>query len=230
MPSLIQANTGQTIGIGSNTVTHTVLNGVTQGDTLVFLVSYTNGNLNTPQDTANNATAQGWQTALSDVNNNAAIDCFYMLNANSGTHNVAWLAVSGAYADFGLFEFPPCTAVDVIGGAGIASGTVTTVSANNITTNTAVDLVLAIMGQNDPTGIANANFTTPAGFTQLMVQNNTSVNEGCEFAYKYTTIPGTQTATWNFTAGTASATYIAALVAFTGVATSGSGIIINTMF
>ena len=214
--SIIQKVSGKTSPGNPSGIT---LSGVGAGDTLVFIASYTAGSDVLPTDSAGQTWTKGWVF----TNVNAAIEVWYLLSANSGTHTLTWAPGTGCYNMWSLLEIPACSAVDVQSGANTTgSGTITTLTATSITTTNATDAVIAVLGVNDTTGVANMAITDPpSGWTSINVGNNSSADECGEFCYQETSATGSFGPTWTFAANSASATYSAALISFKFAAISG---------
>lgn len=212
--------------VNAGTTLNPALTSVTSGNTLAYLVTGTTVTSdNTPTDSA----GQTWSKAFYFVNSTCYVACYYLLNANAGTHTLSWSAGgASSFATYSLIEFPACTALDLAGTLGTANNAATTLSAPSITTTNASDAVIVMLGADTSTGSANASITDPpTGYTSIFAQQNTAANAGAEFAYKEIGSTGSQAATWTFNADTSGSLYGAAAVAFklgaSGAALVGSG-------
>lgn len=202
------------------------LTGVTAGNTLVLLVSASGFSDTTPTDSA----GQTWSKAFYLANGACQVAVYYLLSANSGTHNLTVSHGGSAYDSWSLVEIPTCTAVDLVSTLGSGSNTITTISTPSITTTNASDAIFVLMCIDSATGLSNAAITDPpTGYTSVFAQQNTLSFAGCEHGYKEVSSTGAQSATWTFGADTTGTLYAAASVAFKlsaagGAALAGAGI------
>ena len=211
-----QANNITLIGVGAATWQPT-LTGVTANNSLALIVVNTGGSASPTLPT--DSTGQTWtQTFNVTGGGNAFCSCqmYHLHGANPGTHILSSTTTATTYTFASMVEFDACYALDGVSPVATSGGASTSLAANTFTTTTATDAVFAIIGMNESgTGLANANFSTPAGFTQFAVQNATNTTEAGEFAYLTTSSAGAQNATWTYGAGgTTTTSYLAIIVGF----------------
>ena len=226
-----QANNITLVGLGASTW-HPQLTGVTANNSLALIVVNTGGSAAPTLPT--DSSGQTWTQTFSVTgggNGFAQCQMYHLHGASSGTHTLSSTITATTYVFASMVEFDACYALDGVSPVA-TSGSGTSLSANTLTTTNATDAVFAILGMNDAgAGLANANFSTPAGFTQFAVQNATNTTEAGEFAYLTTSSSGAQNATWTYGAGT-TPSYLAIIVGFkmnTG-GTSTPNIIFVNMF
>lgn len=188
----VKANFG-----GGSNVTPS-LTGVTGSNSLLFFAQGAHITDAVPTD----STGQTWTKLHFDSffgTQWCSVCCYYLLNANSGTHNITW---TGSVADWGsyeLLEWTTLSAVDVTGTASHVNGTVSGLTPSSITTTFATDAVFAYMasGYN---GASNMGISDPpSGFTSIYANQDSTVSAPCEICYKETTTTGSQSTSWSWT-------------------------------
>lgn len=199
------------------------LTGVTAGNTLALVVGFTSVTVGAAARAApTDSSGQTWSTAVAPVSvgasgsetSQAAI--YYLLNANSGTHNLSFtFSGVGQFCGYTLVEFPACSAIDVTASN---SGTTSVTTGNTGTTGAtaqANEAVLVCLTTNTiGAGLANAAFTDPpSGYTTLFSQQATNAHTGAQHSYLETSATGTQSATWTWTSG-AQTSWMAVIATF----------------
>lgn len=187
----VKANFG-----GGSNVTPS-LTGVTGGNSLLFFSQGANITDVVPTDSS----GQTWTKLHFDSFFGVqwcSVCCYYLLNANAGTHNITW---TGSVADWGsyeLLEWTTLSAVDVVGTASHVNGTNTGLTASSITTTNASDAVFAYIAQGY-NGSSNVGISDPpTGYTSIYAQQDSTVSAPCEIAYKEVSSTGSQTASWSW--------------------------------
>lgn len=213
--------------VGLNGVNSTAaapsLTGVVAGNTLVWITSSYQTLDKVPTDSAGQTWVKAaFETVLAHASD---VGVYYLLNANAGTHTLSWLvgdSPNDGYLWGTLAECPKSSGLDVAGGGtAITTGNPTTI-ATTVTTSAASTFAVAGMAIGSNAGNSNCAITTPTGWTQLSVENDSASTQAAEHSYKEQTSAGLQTATWNFAADPTSATAGAVAVSFVNTAGGGS--------
>lgn len=183
---------------------------VVAGNTLILVVGSSAGNIGeaswaVPTDTA----GQTWLKAVGPVSVGATqpdqskIACYYLLNANAGTHTLGQTWSANMYGGYVFFECPPCTAADVSTSNGGTTNTTSLSTGTTATTTQANDIVvIGVTTNTSGAGLANSAFTDPpAGFTSLFAAQATNAHTGAQFSYKEVSSAGAQAGAWTCTTG-----------------------------
>lgn len=189
----------QSVKANYNGVTVTPgLTGVTGGNSLLFFSQGAHITDVVPTDSS----GQTWTKLHFDSffgTQWCTVCCYYLLNANSGTHNLTWTGSSADWGSYELLEWTTLSAVDVVGTASHVNGTVSGLTPSSITTTNATDAVFAYIasGYN---GASNMGITDPpSGFTSIYANQDSTVSAPCEICYKETTATGSQSTSWSWT-------------------------------
>lgn len=199
------------------------LTGVTAGNTLALIVGSTDttsgvASWSPPSDSSGQTwtKAVGPNSVSSGPTDPCKIAIYYLLNANSGTHNLTLSVGSSQFFGYTLVEFPPCTAVDVTtsnsGTSGVTSGDTGTTGAT-AQANEAV--LVGLVTNTSGAGLSNSAFSDPAssGFTSLFVEQNTTAHVGSQHSYKEVSATGAQTGSWTWSSG-AQTSWMAVIATF----------------
>jgi hypothetical protein len=187
------------------------LTGVTAGHSLIFIIGTTgDSNPGTQVPVPTDSAGQAWSTAVRPVatGNVGGIDAvataiFYLLNANAGTHT---LSVDFGAQNYGNFTFLEAN-LQFTGFDQSASN-----NANNdtspgstgttpaTTVNDEVSFVLWVTNTTG-SGLGNSNFSLPANYTNLYVEQATNAHTGARHAWRQLSATGTQSASITWDAG-----------------------------
>lgn len=223
----VQSTTQPPNGVTSQTI---ALTGVTAGNLLVLTVDYydgtqaTNATPATPTDS--NGTVAVAIAPLSVLSLGGQMGCaiFYVANAASGTHTLTVNPFNNvnAFSGFltlteysGVVTSSPLDAAAVISADVENAGSTTTFNTGTGATLAQADeLIVAAIGATAGAGLSNAALSTPSGYTQVSVQQDSSANVAGETAFKETAATTGQIATWTFTSDSTMRGVQAALAAF----------------
>ena len=189
-----------------------VLSGVTAGNTLVFLSSYTNGTSVIPTDSS----GQTWTRVAVYTNTNASIEAFYLENANAGTHTLTYAPGAGGYYNTAFCEIPPTNGLDVqSSGPTNGKGLITTLQLLPLRTTNATDAVFVALSSNDTGTTANFGVTDPpAGLTSIYAYQLSTISECAAFSYVETTSAQVISPVWTWNPLSTAATQVAFAFAF----------------
>lgn len=197
MTSIVQKATGAVNGVSTIAP---VLAGVTAGNTLILLITDDQGADNTPTDSS----GQTWGKAFFQLSAGplpVLNACYYLLNAQAGTHAVTW-TTGGAtsFTTYALVEAPPSVGVNVVGTQVHNTPNPTSLSAS-VASTIGRTLVLGMVALDTNTGSANSHISDPPpGFTSIFGWQASNTETGAEFCYLDASAIGTFTAAWTFDA------------------------------
>lgn len=190
------------------------LTGVVSGDALILLADGFALSDSLPTDSAGQIWQKGFYYSFVGLVNTAQVACYYLLNANAGTHTLSWASGIGQFCNYAMLEIPPCIGVDVAGALASGADTIATLSAT-VTTVNALDAVIGMFCAHAVNGTNPAGITDPpAGYISIRAQQDTGGNAGDECCYKEVAVAGVQNATWNFSADLTGSAYAAAMISF----------------
>jgi hypothetical protein len=192
------------------------LNGVGAGNLLVLLGAYyrgTTNNTTTPVPSDSNGTmlAAVAPNALNPVfssGDSTGMGIWYEKAAASGTHtiNIPLVDANSSSSKFTLVEFSGGVGtLDQVSSAGPSLNTLQTRSTGaTAALAQSTDLAVGVLMLGASVGVANAAISDPptgssGTYLSLFLQNNSSTDQACEFAYQFLASAAGQSITWSWT-------------------------------